>query len=65
MEPLDERSLVIWILIVIVVAIVALAGMFLNRYFIRRAHRKALADLKYVAHVGDESHSMARNISRE
>lgn len=65
MEPLDERSLMIWILIVIMVVVVALTGMFLNRFFIRRAHRKALAELKYISSPENDAHSMARRISRE
>ncbi len=65
MEPLDDRSLMIWILIVVIVSIISLTGMFLNRFFIRRAHRKALAELKYTPHVGEGAHSMERRISSE
>lgn len=45
MELLDERTLIIWLVIVALVAIVSLTGMFLNRFFIYRAHRKALEEL--------------------
>ncbi|MCI8998770.1 MAG: hypothetical protein HFJ95_07235 [Muribaculaceae bacterium] len=46
MELLDERTLIIWLIIVAIVAIVSLTGMFLNRFFIYRAHRKALEAFK-------------------
>lgn len=65
MEPLDERSLVMWIFIVAIVGVVALTGMFLNRFFIRRAHRRALAELKYVGHEGADDQSIDRRISSE
>lgn len=57
MEPIDGRSLVIWIGIVAMVVLFSFAGMYLNRYFIHRAHRRALEGLKsqrvkVVAHSG-------------
>lgn len=56
MELLDERTLVIWLVIVAIVAVVSLTGMFLNRFFIYRAHRKALEELKY-------SHGQQKKVS--
>lgn len=47
MELLDERTLLIWLIIVAIVGAVSLTGMFLNRFFIYRAHRKALEEMKY------------------
>lgn len=45
MEPIDERTLLFWIGIISMVFIVSLAGMLINRYFIYRAHRKAIEEL--------------------
>lgn len=47
MELLDERTLLIWLIIVAIVGAVSLTGMFLNRFFIYRAHRKAIEEMKY------------------
>lgn len=46
MAPIDERTLLLWLGIVIIVAAVTVTGMLVNRYLTYRAHRRALEDLK-------------------
>ncbi len=45
MQPLDIQSILLWITIISLVVLVALTGMSINRFFIHRAHRRALAEL--------------------
>lgn len=45
MTPLDTRDLLMWIAIICLVILVAMTGMYLNRFFIHRAHRRALDEL--------------------
>ncbi len=46
MAPIDERTLLLWLGIVILVAAVSVTGMLVNRYLTHRAHRRALEELK-------------------
>lgn len=46
MAPIDERTLLLWLGIVLLVIIVSVAGMLLNRLFTYRAHRRALEELR-------------------
>ncbi|WP_300634730.1 hypothetical protein [uncultured Duncaniella sp.] len=46
MAPLDERTLLLWLGIVLLVILVTVTGMLLNRFFTYRAHRRALDALK-------------------
>ncbi len=45
MAPIDERTLLLWLGIVVLVVIVSVIGMLLNRLFTYRAHRRALEEL--------------------
>ena len=45
MQPLDLQSILMWITIISLVFLVAMTGMSINRFFIHRAHRRALAEL--------------------
>ncbi|MDE6394021.1 MAG: hypothetical protein K2K77_01655 [Duncaniella sp.] len=45
MQPLDLQSILMWITIICLVFLVAMTGMSINRFFIHRAHRRALAEL--------------------
>ena len=45
MAPLDERTILLWLAIVLLVVLVTVTGMLLNRFFTYRAHRRALAAL--------------------
>ncbi|MCM1355337.1 MAG: hypothetical protein NC212_02905 [Staphylococcus sp.] len=46
MAPLDERTLLLWLGIVILVVIVSVTGMLINRAFIYRSHRRALNEYR-------------------
>lgn len=46
MAPLDERTLLLWLGIVLLVILVTVTGMLINRYFTYRAHRRALDAFK-------------------
>ena len=46
MQLLDIQSILMWITIISLVVLVALTGMSINRFFIHRAHRRALAELR-------------------
>ena len=46
MATLDIRTLLLWLGIVSLVILVTVTGMFINRFFTYRAHRRALAALK-------------------
>lgn len=46
MAPLDERTLLLWLGIILLVITVTVSGMLLNRFFTHRAHRRALAELR-------------------
>lgn len=46
MAPLDERTLILWLGIVLLVVIVTVTGMLINRYMTYRAHRRALESLR-------------------
>lgn len=45
MQPLDIQSILMWITIISLVFLVAMTGLSINRFFIHRAHRRALAEL--------------------
>lgn len=45
MQPLDLQSILMWITIISLVFLVAMTGLSINRFFIHRAHRRALAEL--------------------
>ncbi|MDE6065376.1 MAG: hypothetical protein K2G27_00965 [Duncaniella sp.] len=45
MQILDLHAILMWITIISLVVLVALTGMSINRFFIHRAHRRALAEL--------------------
>ena len=46
MTPLEPREILLWIAIIAVIALAAMTGMLINRFFIHRAHRRALAELR-------------------
>lgn len=46
MAPIDERTLLLWLGIVVLVVIVSVIGMLLNRLFTYRAHRRALEEVR-------------------
>ncbi|WP_297063431.1 hypothetical protein [uncultured Duncaniella sp.] len=46
MAPLDERTLLLWLGIVLLVVIVSITGLLINRYITYRAHRRALESLR-------------------
>lgn len=45
MFPLAMHDILMWIAIISLVILVAMTGMYINRFFIHRAHRRALAEL--------------------
>ncbi|HBN63066.1 MULTISPECIES: hypothetical protein [Duncaniella] len=47
MAPLDERTLLLWLGIVLLVIIVTITGLLINRYITYRAHRRALESLRH------------------
>ena len=57
MAPIDERTLLLWLGIVVLVAIVAVIGMLLNRRFTYRAHRRALEEL-HAQRVAQHVHTL-------
>ncbi len=46
MSPLEPREILLWIAIVAIIALAATTGMLINRFFIHRAHRRALDELR-------------------
>lgn len=46
MEILDSHEAIMWLAIASMIALASVTGMYINRFFIHRAHRRALADLK-------------------
>lgn len=46
MSPLEPREILLWIAIIAIIALAATTGMLINRFFIHRAHRRALAELR-------------------
>lgn len=44
MAPIDNRSLILWMGIMLLVVLVSATGMLLNRYLTHRAHRRALEE---------------------
>ena len=46
MTPLEPREILLWIAIIAIIALAATTGMLINRFFIHRAHRRALDDLR-------------------
>lgn len=49
MAPIDNRSLILWMGIMLLVVIVSATGMLLNRYLTHRAHRRALEEWRLKA----------------
>lgn len=45
MFSLESYDILMWIAIISLVILVAMTGMYINRFFIHRAHRRALAEL--------------------
>lgn len=45
MFSLDMHDILMWIAIASLVVLVSTTGMYINRFFIHRAHRRALAEL--------------------
>lgn len=70
MAPIDDRSFILWIGIMIIVVVVSATGMLLNRYLTYRAHRRALAEWRLkavsveyqVSADGASTHSVLKNI---
>ena len=46
MFPAELHSLFMWIAIISLVILATLTGMYINRFFIYRAHRQALTELR-------------------
>lgn len=63
------HEILMWLVIIALVVLVAMSGMCLNRMYIHRAHRKALAELRrrVMEERYDEEryHEMERSMSRE
>ncbi|MCM1051888.1 MAG: hypothetical protein NC349_07985 [Paenibacillus sp.] len=63
------HEILMWLVIIALVVLVAMSGMCLNRMYIHRAHRKALAELRrrvMEEHYDEERyHEMERSMSRE
>lgn len=63
------HDILMWLVIIALVVLVAMSGMCLNRMYIHRAHRKAIAELH--RRLMEEScreepyHEMERSMSRE
>lgn len=57
MFSIDIHAILMWIAIISLVILVSMTGMYLNRFFIYRAHRRALAELHRRATEADEVHS--------
>lgn len=49
MAPIDNRSLILWMGIMLLVVLVSATGMLLNRYLTHRAHRRALDEWRLKA----------------
>lgn len=65
----DIHEILMWLVIIALVVFVAMSGMCLNRIYIHRAHRKAIAELRRRL-IEDSYHrehydEMERSISRE
>ena len=46
MNPLDTHEILMWLAIIAIIVLVSITGMCINRVYIHRAHRKALAELR-------------------
>ena len=46
MNPLDTHEILMWLAIIAIIVLVSMTGMCINRVYIHRAHRKALAELR-------------------
>lgn len=46
MNPLDSHEILMWLAIIALIVFVSMTGMCINRVYIHRAHRKALAELR-------------------
>jgi len=57
MFPLAMHDILMWIAIISLVILVAMTGMYINRFFIHRAHRRALAELHRRATEAERTHS--------
>lgn len=57
MFPLAMHDILMWIAIISLVILVAMTGMYINRFFIHRAHRRALAELHRRATEAERSHT--------
>lgn len=55
MNILDTRELLMWGAIIALVLLASATGMWLNRYFTHRAHRRALDELRRRALMAEES----------
>lgn len=60
MFSLDMHDILMWIAIASLVVLVSTTGMYINRFFIHRAHRRALAELHRRA---SESERANRDVS--
>lgn len=57
MFPLEMHDILMWIAIISLVILVAMTGMYINRFFIHRAHRRALAELHRRATEAERAHT--------
>ena len=57
MFPLAMHDILMWIAIISLVILVAMTGMYINRFLIHRAHRRALAELHRRATEAERRHS--------
>ena len=61
MFSIDIHAILMWIAIISLVILVSMTGMYLNRFFIHRAHRRALAELHRRATETKEAHTSMHN----
>lgn len=60
MFSLDVHAILMWIAIISLVILVSMTGMYLNRFFIHRAHRRALDELHRRATEAERVHTSMR-----
>ena len=46
MNPLDLHDILLWVVIISLVVLATVTGMYINRMFMHRAHRRALQELR-------------------
>ncbi|MCM1521793.1 MAG: hypothetical protein NC039_03970 [Muribaculaceae bacterium] len=68
MNILDSHDLLMWGVVIALVILASLTGMWLNRFFTHRAHRRALAELRrraVMAEKGAGREAVATTVAAE